>query len=249
MSHSKLTVLALRVKSYSEITSLVRQAAVAAGNRRIKEFIGTADDRLQLLQRFDLSANEVFIHQYPCVLSDVADREQKNGIAYVFNRRLIFEAKDSLNLLNQRLFKIVFFFEKTTFKQSQNAKTFSLKCRRETGETYRLNFHDQRSCTSVCSSILDAQEVISKEKVQMHNIVKLWLPADEGAGGQSSKTFKVHADDTIRALLEQLREKMGIQEEEIMNVVIEGPIPFQPAPDELVIFLHSFSLLLTCILC
>ena len=44
-------VLALRVKSAAEIIVPSRQAAVQAGNRRVKEFKGTADERSALKAR------------------------------------------------------------------------------------------------------------------------------------------------------------------------------------------------------
>ena len=66
------------------------------------------------------------------------------------------------------------------------------------------------------------------------NLIKIWLPADEGTGGQSSKTFKVQPEDTTRSLLDQVRSKMMIEEVEMLHVAIEGPIPFQPGLDETV---------------
>ncbi len=41
-------------------------------------------------------------------------------------------------------------------------------------------------------------------------------------------------DDTIRSLLDQVRSKMMIEEDEMLHVAIEGPIPFQPGLDETV---------------
>jgi hypothetical protein len=231
ISDSKLVELKLRVKSAAEIIVPTRQAAVLLGNRRVKEFIGTVDDRNSLKSKFDIPSDEVLMQQHSsCVLSDAADRDQKSGTVYVFNRRIIFEE----NSLLTKTFKLAFLFEKTTFKQSHSNRTFSMKCRRDTGELYRLSFKDLRTCAAVCKHCDDATVMISKEKMQFSNLVKLWLPADEGSGGQSSKTFKVQSDDTIKCLVQQLRSKMAITEEETLDVAIEGPIPFRPDPEEMV---------------
>ena len=133
-NNSTAAVLALRVKSAAEIIVPSRQAAVQAGNRRVKEFKGTADERSALKAKFDLSSDELLIYQHHCTISDINDRQQMNGLVYLFSKRLIFQADTAFT---QNGVKFVFFFEKTTFKQSQSTSVFSMKCRRETGETYR----------------------------------------------------------------------------------------------------------------
>jgi hypothetical protein len=245
--HYTSGVLDLLVKSAPEIIIPARQAAFYAGNRRVKVFLGTADERQKVKSRFDLSSDEVLVQQQSCVLSDVTDQKQKSGSAYLFTRCLIFEAESSINILNRAAFKLIFNFEKTTFSCTGQPV---MKCRREDGETYNMRFSDQQICSGVCKHCDEAKEVMAKEKLQVNNLIKLWLPADEGLGGQSSKTFKILPDDSIRGLIEQVRAKMAIDEDEILRVAIEGPIPFQPGLEELVaarrLFLSAASSHVIC---
>ena len=224
-------ILSLRVRAAADIIVPARQAAVSAGNRRVKEFVGTADERNALRKRLDLSSDEFLAQQYPCVLSDISDTQQKSGTAYMFQRRLIFEANSDLLVKSNLTMR--FQYDKTQLKQSSE-QPLSLKCRRETGETYRLSFKDEKSCAAVCQYCEEAKEVIAKDKMTASNLIKIWLPADEGTGGQSSKPFKVLPEDTIMSLLDQVRSKMMIEEDEMLQVAIEGPIPFQPGLDETV---------------
>jgi len=41
-------------------------------------------------------------------------------------------------------------------------------------------------------------------------------------------------DDTIRGLLDQVRAKMAIGDDEVLKIAIEGPVPFQPGAEETV---------------
>jgi hypothetical protein len=80
VNDTKPMVLSLRVKSAAEVIVPSRQSAVALGNRRVKEFMGTVDERNALKSKFDLPLDEVLVQQHTsCVLSDAADRDQKSG--------------------------------------------------------------------------------------------------------------------------------------------------------------------------
>ena len=48
---------------------------------------------------------------------------------------------------------------------------------------------------------------------------------------------KVSQEDTIRGLLDQVRAKMAIGEDEVLKIAIEGPVPFQPGAEETVMFM------------
>jgi hypothetical protein len=178
VSNTLPAVLSLRVRSAVDIIVPARQAAVSAGNRRVKEFAGTADERNDLRKRLDLSSDEVLAHQFQCVLSDISDTQQKSGTAYLFQRRLIFEANS--DPFGKSNLTMRFLYDKTQLKQSSE-HPLSLKCRRETGETYRLTFKDEKSCAAVCRYCEEAKDVIAKEKMTASNLIKMWLPADEGA--------------------------------------------------------------------
>lgn len=224
--HFATGLLYLRVKSAENIIIPAREAAFLAGNRRVKVFLGTADERQEVKRKFDLSSDEVLVQQHSCVISDIfTNPNQKSGIAYLFTRCLIFEAFEAA-------FTITLNFENTIFKCSQEPT--AMKCRRETGEMYQLRFIDKQICLAAFKHCDEAKEVLAKEHLQTENLIKVWLPADEEFGGQSSKTFKIIPDVTIKGLIEQLRSKIAIEEDEMLRVAIEGPINFQPALDELV---------------
>jgi hypothetical protein len=142
--------------------------------------------------------------------------------------------------MNTAAFKLTLNFEKTNFRQQTDKQTV-MNCRREDGETYRLRFNDQQICLAVYKHCDEAKVVMVKKKCQVGNLIKVWLPADEGPGCQTFKTFKILPDDTIRSIIEDVRAKMAIEEDEMLRIAIEGPIHFQPGLEELVAAHCSFQ--------